>query len=109
MPTFATRISVPDTRNRPRRVLQTPGRNTTPPVPISPFSHSMLYSNQSCACGGGCPRCQVKSNGLRVSQPNAPAEIEADWIADAVMRMSEQDVSPFETDQRVKMGSGFAI
>ena len=89
MPTFATRISVPDTRNRPRRVLQTPGRNTTPRVPIAPFSHSMLHRNQSCACGGGCSRCQAKSHDIRISQPSDPAEIEADRIADTVMRMSE--------------------
>src|SRR5262249_24609014 len=35
----------------------------------------------------GCPGCQAKSNDLKVSQPNDPAEIEADQIADKVMRM----------------------
>ena len=43
--------------------------------------------NASCACGGGCPACQAKSHDLKVSQPNDPAEIEADQIADKVMRM----------------------
>ena len=66
----------------------------------APVNQSLLLRKvDHCACGGGCPRCQAKSNGLRVSQPNDPAEKEADRIADAVMRMSEQDVSPVETNQ----------
>jgi hypothetical protein len=40
----------------------------------------------ACACGGGCPACQAKLN-LNISQPNDPAEIEADAIADKVMRI----------------------
>jgi len=49
-----------------------------------------LQRKASCACGGGCPACQAKSNDLKVSQPNDPAEIEADQIADKVMRMPDQ-------------------
>jgi hypothetical protein len=45
-------------------------------------------AKSSCACGGGCPRCQKKS-ALPVSQPGDPAEREADRIADAVMRTSQ--------------------
>ncbi|MFN0140303.1 MAG: DUF4157 domain-containing protein [Pyrinomonadaceae bacterium] len=41
-----------------------------------------------CACGGGCPACQANSGDLKISQPNDAAEIEADQIADRVMRMS---------------------
>lgn len=41
----------------------------------------------SCACGGGCPSCSSHSDDLRVSQPNDPAEIEADRTADRIMRM----------------------
>ena len=37
--------------------------------------------------GGGCQACLAKSSYVKVSQPNAPAEIEADQIADKVMRM----------------------
>jgi hypothetical protein len=44
----------------------------------------------SCACGGGCPACQSNS-GLKVSSPNDSAELEADRIADTVMRKSDDD------------------
>ncbi len=47
----------------------------------------------SCACGGGCPACQAKSTDLKVSQPNDPAEIEADQIAERVMRMPDTESS----------------
>jgi hypothetical protein len=46
----------------------------------------------SCACGGGCPACKSGS-GLKVSQPGDPAEIEADRMADDVMRMPVDFVS----------------
>lgn len=46
-----------------------------------------LQRKASCACGGGCPACRDKSGGLSISKPSDPAEIEADAIADRVMRM----------------------
>ncbi|MFN0140302.1 MAG: DUF4157 domain-containing protein [Pyrinomonadaceae bacterium] len=52
---------------------------------------SILLRKASCACGGGCPACQAKSSDLKISHPNDPAEIEADQIADRVMRMSVGD------------------
>ena len=52
-----------------------------------------LQRKAICACGGGCPACQAKSN-LNISQPNDPAEIEADQIADKVMRMPVGKVKP---------------
>lgn len=64
-------------------------RDTAPPV----FSHASRFSalaepaiqrKASCACGGGCPSCQENTN-VKVSQPNDPAEIEADRVADQVM------------------------
>ena len=42
---------------------------------------NILLRKASCGCGGGCPACQAKSN-LNISEPNDPAEIEADHIAD---------------------------
>lgn len=57
---------------------------------------SQVYRKASCACGGGCPACQAKSSGLKISQPNDPAEIEADQIADRVMRMPD-DISVVPT------------
>lgn len=50
-----------------------------------------LMRKASCACGGGCPSC---SSGLKVSSPGDAAEIEADRIADSVMRMPSDTVSP---------------
>ncbi len=46
-----------------------------------------LQRKANCACGGDCPACQTKSGNLTVSKPHDPAEIEADQIADKVMRM----------------------
>lgn len=54
----------------------------------------MLFRKSSCACGGGCPSCQSNSGDLKVSHPNDPAEIEADRMADRVMRMPVDKVSP---------------
>jgi hypothetical protein len=48
-----------------------------------------LYRKASCSCGGGCPACQANRNHIQVSQPNDAAEIEADQIANHVMRMPE--------------------
>lgn len=47
----------------------------------------VVQRSSTCACGGTCPRCQAKAN-LAISQPNDPAEREADAMADHVMRMS---------------------
>src|SRR6185436_18357397 len=47
----------------------------------------VLFRKSSCSCGGGCPSCQAKSGNLQISQPHDAAEIEADAIADRVMRM----------------------
>lgn len=57
-------------------------------------SSPIIHRKASCACGGGCPACENESNALRVSRPNDPAEIEADQIADRVMRMPVDDAKP---------------
>lgn len=64
-------------------------------VNANPHSAMSIQRKASCACGGGCPVCQAKSNDLKVSQPNAPAEVEADRIADNVMQMPNTRVSAF--------------
>lgn len=46
-----------------------------------------LFRKASCSCGGGCPTCQGGAGNLKVSSPTDAAEIEADQIADRVMRM----------------------
>lgn len=51
------------------------------------FAQSSIFLKASCPCGGGCPTCQAKAK-LNISQPNDPAEVEADQIADRVMRIS---------------------
>ena len=51
------------------------------------FKQPIVHRKASCACGGGCPSCLTQSSTLKVSQPNDPAEIEADHVADRVMRM----------------------
>ena len=48
-----------------------------------------LLQRKPCSCGGGCPRCQAKSNELEISNAGDSAEIEADQIADRVMQMPD--------------------
>ena len=74
-----------------------------------------------CACGGLCPSCEAKSGTLNISQPNDPAEIEADQIADKVMRMPESrradDQAPSQSShenatgaiQRKEAGHGLPV
>lgn len=89
-----------------RRKFQTggPDKNRTPLLPAAFSQSGVVYPKASCACGGGCPRCQAKSN-LTISQPNDPAEREADAVADKIMRMSENAFSTVETDL-VSNGAG---
>lgn len=63
------------------------------PNASSPSIGITLQRQSSCACGGGCPACLAKSGDLRISQPNDPAEIEADQVADRVMRMVDSDAA----------------
>ena len=61
------------------------------PVTVAPG----LIQTKSCACGGGCPRCQDKLSiqpKLKVGQPNEKYEQEADRVADTVMRMPAPEV-----------------
>lgn len=51
----------------------------------------LIARKASCACGGSCPKCKAAANGIKVSQPNDPAEIEADQIADTIMRKPLRD------------------
>lgn len=58
---------------------------------LIPVNAGVLMRTASCACGGGCPACQAKSGRLNISQPSDAAEIEADAIADRVMRIPAAD------------------
>lgn len=59
----------------------------------STLEGSSEYNVQSglnfCACDGGCPRCAGVQTKLRVSAPGDRDEMEADRVADRVMRMGE--------------------
>lgn len=74
-----------DVKKSPSQLLARPSFGTFPADSPS-VSHKA-----SCSCGGGCPSCQARSDGLKISQPHDPAEIEADAITDRVMRMSASD------------------
>ena len=58
------------------------------------FYNPSVFRKASCACGGGCPSCQSGVGNLKISQPNDAAEIEADAIADRVMRMPIGKTNP---------------
>lgn len=62
--------------------------------PNDSVSGTFIHRKASCAYGGGCPACKAKSSDPKISQPNDPAEIEVDQIADRVMRMSIDDTKP---------------
>jgi Domain of unknown function (DUF4157) len=59
-----------------------------------------LKKESGCACGGGCPACLEKGGNLRVSQPTHTAEIEADQIADKVMRMPSGETTVVESSKK---------
>lgn len=87
---------IPPSRKESRRSFRSDG-SRTPDFAQSAFvigNTLPLFRKASCSCGGGCPACQTESNDLKVSQPNDPAEIEADQIADRIMRMSIDDAKP---------------
>ncbi|MPZ45840.1 MAG: DUF4157 domain-containing protein [Betaproteobacteria bacterium] len=50
-------------------------------------------SADRCACGGGCPRCQAKTD-LKIGEPGDVFEREADAMADRIMRMPIPQPAP---------------
>jgi hypothetical protein len=64
---------------------------------VRPSDAAVLQKKPSCACGGGCPRCQSKpplQMKLEMSQPGDAQEREADRMADHVLGMSEPRGAP---------------
>lgn len=61
----------------------------------SPTPYEFVQRASSCACGGGCPRCQSESHSpnvqtkLAISTPGDEYEQEADELAGQVMRMPD--------------------
>lgn len=68
-------------------------KRPVPKAEVSPWPGAGVVPVFRCACGGSCPRCtsSAPASGLRVSQPGDPLEIEADRVADQVMRMAEPE------------------
>src|SRR5690349_2179796 len=56
-----------------------------------------IQRKAACACGGDCPKCQSNLANLPISQPTDASEIEADRIADQVMRGSDNQKSSAQT------------
>ena len=63
---------------------------TTPIVDLT------IQRNSSCACGGGCPRCQAMTIDIKpklnIEAPGDKYEQEADRVADQMMRMPDSVV-----------------
>lgn len=82
MRTFANTTKLDDTDAR-SSAERAPG-----PIVSPDARHALTIARKaSCSCGGGCPSCRSNSGNLKVSHPNDAAEIEADRIAERVMRM----------------------
>jgi Domain of unknown function (DUF4157) len=58
--------------------------STRSPVPAISHQSYPVPTIARCACGGSCPRCQVKSN-LEIGAPDDQYERAADRVADSVM------------------------
>lgn len=95
MRAFATKSSS-DTSTRDREPQREPGKLTpiAPAWGLSALTPLILQRKAACACGGGCPRCQPRGTRLPISQPSDTSEIEADRIADKIMRMPDNESSP---------------
>jgi hypothetical protein len=69
--------------------------------PVTTISSPTIFRKAACACGGGCDACQQQSRALSVSRPNDPSEVEADAIAEKVMRMPQDGRSSGVESARV--------
>lgn len=54
----------------------------------SSFTRPFIQRKPTCACGGGCPRCEEQSaqEGLEIGHPKDGYEREAHWVAEQVTR-----------------------
>lgn len=102
MPIFAAQSPETQVRSPNRQASRLSVIGGSFHTPVLPLGQPMIQRNASCACGGGCPTCQAKSHDLKVSQPNDPAEIEADAIADRIMRMSDLRNSGLHSDRSIR-------
>jgi Domain of unknown function (DUF4157) len=83
-----------------RGPAQTPAATGKTPASVSSNNAGILFRSANCACGGGCPACQNKSDAINISQPTDAAEIEADHIADKVMQTPAGEISAVESSKK---------
>jgi hypothetical protein len=72
----------------------------------------MPMLQRKCACGGACPDCGQKDKFQRkaaISEPGDASELEADRVADQVMRMSEPSLQRKLKAGNVALSHGTAI
>lgn len=82
-------------------------RSFPPPIAFLSGLHgddSLVQRKADCACGGGCPTCESDlpiQTKLAVSQPGDRYELEADQIADRVMRMPAAALEPHASSRSI--------
>ncbi len=90
-PTVVRRSVKEDQRGKPRRAHD---------VQITAVPTNYLQRSSRCTCGGGCPRCDTAQAKLKVNQPGDRYEMEADRVAEQVMRMPEPDMQRHEDEEK---------
>ncbi len=50
-----------------------------------------IFRKAACSCGGGCSACQATASPLNLSQPEDAEEVEADQVAEKIMRMPNSE------------------
>jgi len=86
--------------HRPAKTARHASRLITKAYPYtsSDSPEVTVQRKPTCACGGGCPKCQAENTTektpviqpkLRIGKPNGKYEQEADRVAEQVMRMSD--------------------
>lgn len=76
----------------PDKKQETAPHAFTPLWPAPVITPPLIQRQAHCACGGDCPRCLAEpraGTNLEVSMPGDASEVEADRVADEVMRMAD--------------------
>jgi hypothetical protein len=95
----------PATNDGPARNHSKPSSRACPvslaSVSFGQWDGVFLRRKSNCACGGDCPSCQKSANSP-VSEPHDASEVEADNIADQVMRVSDSRGSGVHLDRSIQ-------
>src|SRR5260370_3795008 len=74
------------------------------PAPPAVYHLPLPRLQRKCACGGFCPHCQEQDKiqtqiqtKLSITLPGDPDELEADRVADQVMRMPASGAAPLSS------------